>query len=213
MTTAYTNDQMTVMNALQNLYEAEGLKGLREMKKLHTEYISKCLFQEKEDALLNASSIEQRKAQKAALCYMKRFARESRWATKRSVKESKPIVKRGRPVDQAKRLLKKKEKFLKMMIRVAEVNRRIVKQSVKHLKSNKRADLLAAKKAEKANKPKGKPGRKHKQTLVVDNLDEGDDLIAVLLAKADKVNLEVKENSTPEVVVMTACTTDADSLD
>ena len=163
MNTQYSTQQTNVMNALRELYEAEGVKGLREMKKLHTDFINKCVFLEKEGDMLEKKKTFENKTKKVAFGYLKRFAREGRWAQKKAQKAEKAekvVVKRGRPVDQEKRDNKKKEKLLKRMVRVAEANNRSVKQSFKLMKQNMRKDIADAKKADKATKPKGKPGRK-----------------------------------------------------
>lgn len=198
MNTQYSTQQTNVMNALRELYEAEGVKGLREMKKLHTDFINKCVFLEKEGDMLEKKKTFENKTKKVAFGYLKRFAREGRWAQKKAQKAEKAekvVVKRGRPVDQEKRDNKKKEKLLKRMVRVAEANNRSVKQSFKLMKQNMRKDIADAKKADKATKPKGKPGRKKKTLKVVDTQDEGVDLITALLSQVEPepepINLDV----------------------
>lgn len=186
MTANYTTNQKKVMDALRELYEAEGLKGLREVKKHHTEFINKCAFLEKEGDRLDAAASKEHKTLKTAYGYLKRFARESNWSIKRNEKANKVPAKRGRPIDFAKRDLKKKEKVLKKMLRIAQTNQRLLKNTFKDFKRNKREALAAAKKEEKANKPKGKPGRKKKVTTVVEGQPEGEDLIAALLAQASQ---------------------------
>ena len=191
MNTQYSTQQTNVMNALRELYEAEGVKGLREMKKLHTDYINKCVFLEKEGDMLEKKNVFENKTKKVAFGYLKRFAREGRWAQNKAQKAEKVAVKRGRPVDQEKRDNKKKEKLLKRMIRVAEANNRFVKQSFKVMKQNIRKDIASTKKAEKANKPKGKPGRKKNTLMIVESQDEGVDLITALLSQVEPKNIDI----------------------
>jgi len=188
MSTTYTTEQKAVFEALRNLYEAEGVKGLREMKKCHQDFINKCVHLEREgdaqDALDGAPDKADMRSMKAAFAYLKRNRREANWVAKRQEKAEKPKGKAGRPIDHDKRTLKKKEKLLKKMLRVAEANQRLTVCTFKLIKRNKREDDAASKKAAKAAKPKGKVGRPKKITLVVPEADEGEDLLLSLLEKA-----------------------------
>lgn len=188
MSTTYTTEQKAVLEALRNLYEAEGVKGLREMKKCHQDFINKCVHLEREGDAMElqngAPDKGEMREMKAAFAYLKRNQREANWAAKRREKAEKPKGKAGRPIDHEKRALKKKEKLIKKMLRVAEANQRLTVSTFKLLKRHKREDTAAAKKAAKAAKPKGKPGRPKKLTVVVPDVPERDDLILNLLEKA-----------------------------
>ena len=187
MSTTYTTEQKAVLEALRNLYEAEGVKGLREMKKCHQEFINKCVHLEREGDALEAQSMpkDDIRAMKSAFAYLRRNRREANWAAKRQEKALKPKGKAGRPIDHEKRALKKKEKLIKRMLRVAEMNQRLTTSTFKLLKRHKREDDAAAKKAAKAAKSPGKRGRPKKLTVVAPEVEEGGDLILNLLAKAE----------------------------
>lgn len=187
-----STQQNAVLEALRNLYEAEGLKGLREMKKYHQEFISKCSFLEQEGDLQMRETEANLKQMKMVFGYFKRIQRESNWAKKREEKKTKPAGKRGRPVDQEKRNLKMKEKLLKRLLRVVQSNRKATSEALKGFKRNKREELAAKRKEEKASKPKGKPGRKPKVIEVVTNTRDGEevDLIQELLNQAEAAAME-----------------------
>lgn len=187
-----STQQKAVLEALRNLYEAEGLKGLREMKKHHQEFISKCSFLEQEGDLQMRETEANLKQMKMVFGYFKRIQRESNWAKKREEKKTKPAGKRGRPVDQEKRNLKMKEKLLKRLLRVVQSNRKATSEALKGFKRNKREELAAKRKEEKASKPKGKPGRKPKVIEVVANTRDGEevDLIQELLNQAEAAAME-----------------------
>ena len=187
MSTTYTTEQKAVLEALRNLYEAEGVKGLREMKKCHQEFINKCVHLEREGDALEAQAMpkDDIRAMKSAFAYLRRNRREANWAAKRQEKAEKPKGKAGRPIDHEKRALKKKEKLIKKMVRIAEANQRLTMSTFKLLKRHKREDEAAAKKAAKAAKPPGKRGRPRKIVEVVPDEDAGSDLILDLLAKAE----------------------------
>ena len=188
MSSTYTTEQKAVLEALRNLYEAEGVKGLREMKKCHQDFINKCVHLEREgdaqEARDGAPDKVTMRSMKTAFAYLRRNRREANWAAKRREKAEKPKGKAGRPIDHEKRALKKKEKLIKKMLRVAEANQRLTVSTFKLLKRHKREDEAAAKKAAKAAKPKGKPGRPKKLTVVVPQVDEGEDLLLNLIEKA-----------------------------
>lgn len=187
MSTTYSTQQKAVLEALRNLYEAEGVKGLREMKKYHQEFINKCVHLEREGDALEAEAMPKHdiRVMKSAFAYLRRNRREANWAAKRQEKALKPKGKAGRPIDHEKRALKKKEKLIKRMLRVAEMNQRLTTSTFKLLKRHKREDDAAAKKAAKAAKVPGKRGRPKKPTVVAPEVEEGGDLILNLLAKAE----------------------------
>lgn len=186
MSSTYTTEQKAVLEALRNLYEAEGVKGLREMKKCHQEFINKCVHLEREGDALEAISMpkDDIRAMKSAFAYLKRNRREANWAAKRQEKAEKPKGKAGRPIDHEKRALKKKEKLIKKMVKIAEANQRLTMSTFKLLKRHKREDDAAAKKAAKAAKMPGKRGRPKKVTVVDEEMADGEDLVLNLLAKA-----------------------------
>ena len=74
MSTTMSTQQNAVIEALRNLYEAEGLKGLREMKKYHQEFISKCSFLEQEGDSQMRETEANLKQMKMVFGYFKAFS-------------------------------------------------------------------------------------------------------------------------------------------
>lgn len=194
MSNTFTTEQKAVLEALRNLYEAEGVKGLREMKKHHQEFINKCVHLEREGDAMQAEAMPKGdiRAMKSAFAYLRRNRREAIWAAKRQEKAEKPKGKAGRPIDHEKRALKKKEKLIKKMVRIAEANQRLTMSTFKLLKRHKREDDAAVKKAAKAAKAPGKRGRPKKVVEVLPDEGTGNDLILELLAKAEGEAEEAK---------------------
>ncbi|MAR17878.1 MAG: hypothetical protein CML44_00715 [Rhodobacteraceae bacterium] len=131
-TTIITSEQMAVMAALKDLYEAEGIKSIRATLKMGTEYAKRCLALEREGAAMDKAILG-------------------------DVKKS-----RGRPaLDPKVKALRVLARGFKAMARAKVANQKATAKSFKTMvslwKTEKRAAAKLAKEAAPA-KSRGRPG-------------------------------------------------------